>query len=66
MGDEIIKSKLTGRIRGLLKTETPVKPHTKLGDVDPRDKTDHCYKISDKARAIGGAVITAILSLSHQ
>ncbi|MGM0471111.1 MAG: selenium-dependent molybdenum cofactor biosynthesis protein YqeB [Bacillota bacterium] len=66
VGDEVIKSKLTGRIRGLLKTETPVEPETKLGDVDPRDKTDHCYKISDKARAIGGAVVTAILSLGDQ
>ena len=31
------------------------------GDIDPRGKKENCYSISDKARAIGGGVLEAIL-----
>jgi xanthine dehydrogenase accessory factor len=33
----------------------------KIGDVDPRLVTEHCYTISDKARSLGGSVLEAIL-----
>jgi xanthine dehydrogenase accessory factor len=33
----------------------------KIGDIDPRGKADYCYSISDKARAIGGGVLEALL-----
>lgn len=65
IGDEEIKAKIDGVIRGLLKPGQQVKAGTKLGDIDPRGSTNNCYTISDKARAIGGAVITAILSLAN-
>jgi xanthine dehydrogenase accessory factor len=32
-----------------------------VGDVDPRAAREHCFTISDKARAIGGGVLEAIL-----
>ncbi len=33
----------------------------KIGDIDPRCRKEHCFSISDKARAIGGGVLEAIL-----
>jgi xanthine dehydrogenase accessory factor len=38
-----------------------VRQGLKLGDIDPRGSVDYCYTISDKARAIGGSVLEAIL-----
>jgi xanthine dehydrogenase accessory factor len=34
----------------------------KVGDVDPRDDPSACFLVSDKALAIGGAVLEAILT----
>lgn len=51
-----------GVIRGLLRDGAEVRKGMKLGDVDPRGNKDHCYTISDKARAIAGGVLEAILS----
>ena len=34
------------------------------GDIDPRLERGYCYQISDKARAIGGGVLEAILGAS--
>jgi xanthine dehydrogenase accessory factor len=34
----------------------------KIGDVDPRGVVEYCYRISDKALAIGGGVLEAILA----
>jgi len=33
----------------------------KLGDIDPRGKQEHCDTISDKARAIAGAVLEGVM-----
>jgi hypothetical protein len=33
----------------------------KAGDIDPRGEAEYCYLISDKARAIAGGVLEAIL-----
>jgi xanthine dehydrogenase accessory factor len=38
----------------------------KIGDVDPRPIKEFCYTISDKARALGGAVLEAILYLTYR
>ncbi|MBM7623344.1 selenium-dependent molybdenum cofactor biosynthesis protein YqeB [Sporohalobacter salinus] len=64
--NDAIKAELEGMIRGVLKSGIEVKQGTKLGDIDPRNEIDYCYRISDKARAIGGAVLTAILSFDQQ
>ena len=34
----------------------------KVGDVDPRATREHCFTISDKALAIGGGVLEAVLA----
>ncbi len=59
-------AKITGVIRGLLRTNTPVGKGTKLGDIDPRGKTDFCRTASDKAIAIGGGVLEAICGQYNQ
>ena len=36
----------------------------KAGDIDPRGVAAHCFSISDKARAVGGGVLEAVLALT--
>lgn len=61
-----IPAPLSGVIRGLLPSGTPVVCGMKSGDVDPRAVLSNCYTVSDKARAIGGGVLEAILMLSRR
>lgn len=56
-------AQISGVIRGMLPTGTPVHPGMKAGDIDPRGIVENCWTISDKARAIGGGVLEAILML---
>ena len=51
----------TGVPRGILADGTPVFKGMKSGDVDPRAQVENCYTASDKAIAIGGGVLQAIL-----
>lgn len=53
-----------GVVRGLLPEGTPVHKGMKSGDVDPRCKPEYCTTASDKALAVGGGVLEAILHLS--
>ena len=52
---------IDGVLRGLLRSGTKVERGTKLGDIDPRKEISACRLVSDKARAIGGGVLEAIL-----
>ncbi|KAF0107120.1 MAG: hypothetical protein FD146_1961 [Anaerolineaceae bacterium] len=58
----ILHSPLTGVLRGLIHPGLTVTRGTKIGDVDPRDDPRLCQMVSDKALAIGGGVLEAILS----
>jgi len=55
---------LDGVLRGILADGTPVFKGMKAGDIDPRCKVEHCYTASDKAIAVGGGVLEALLALS--
>jgi xanthine dehydrogenase accessory factor len=55
------KAGLDGVLRGLIKPGSYVTPNLKIGDVDPRGDPSYCMTISEKARAIGGTVLEAIL-----
>lgn len=57
---------LTGVLRGILADGTPVHKGMKAGDVDPRGTLANCYTASDKALAVGGGVLEAILHLRRQ
>ncbi len=40
--------------------------HHQIGDIDPRGETADFTSVSDKARAIGGGVLEALMMLMHQ
>jgi xanthine dehydrogenase accessory factor len=63
-GESVI-ARIDGVLRGLLADNRVVTRGMKVGDVDPRDIRDHCFTISDKALAIGGGVLEALLLLRH-
>ena len=52
---------IDGVLRGLLADGTPVYKGMKSGDVDPRCKVEYCYTASDKALAVGGGVLEALM-----
>jgi xanthine dehydrogenase accessory factor len=56
-----IEAQSPGLLRGLLRDGIQVAQGVKAGDIDPRGERGYCYMISDKARAIGGGVLEAIL-----
>lgn len=58
---EPVKAEIDGVIRGLLREGMEVSKGLKLGDIDPRGIREYCFTISDKARAIAGGVLEAIL-----
>jgi len=51
-----------GILRGLVHEGLVVQAGTKIGDVDPRAQREHCFTIGDKARAVGGSALEAILT----
>jgi xanthine dehydrogenase accessory factor len=57
-----VVSPLSGMLRGLIRDGIYVTKGLKIGDVDPRDDRSACFLVSDKALAIGGAVLEAILT----
>lgn len=62
---EPMRCTIDGVLRGLLADGTPVFKGMKSGDVDPRGDRSYCYLVSDKALAIGGGVLEAILHFSE-
>ena len=56
---------IDGVLRGILADGTPVHRGMKSGDVDPRGETAYCDTVSDKALAVGGGVLQAILQFTR-
>lgn len=61
VGNSPVSVQIGGVLRGLLQDGVPVTMGMKTGDVDPRCEVSHCFTVSDKASAIGGGVLEAIL-----
>lgn len=57
-----VKSPFAGVLRGLIYPGLVVTRGLKIGDVDPRSDPCLCNLVSDKALAVGGGVLEAILS----
>lgn len=57
---------IDGLLRGLLFPASIVKKGMKVGDIDPRGSEADCYTISDKARAVAGGVLEALMHLNHR
>jgi xanthine dehydrogenase accessory factor len=60
VADETVRSRLAGRIRGLLPDGDVVAAGQKLGDVDPRADAPGADQISDKAHRVAVGVLTAL------
>lgn len=56
-----ISAPFSGVLRGVVHDGLTVTAGMKVGDLDPRGVRENCFTISDKARAIGGGVLEAIL-----
>ena len=53
-----------GLLRGIIRDGIKVRNGLKIADIDPRkSEYDNCFTISDKARNLGGAVLTAMMYL---
>lgn len=63
-GNTPVFAKIPGILRGLIQDGLMVHAGMKIGDIDPRCREEHCFTISDKARAVAGGVLEAILCLS--
>lgn len=61
-----VPARIPGVLRGLIRNGTPVSAGLKIGDVDPRSNPLFIQTISEKARAIAGAVLEGILRRFNQ
>lgn len=59
---EKITAPFEGVLRGLIRPGVSVQKGMKIGDIDPRGDPAYCYQVSDKALAVGGGVLEALLS----
>ena len=57
-----VAATIDGVLRGLIRPDSLVTAGMKIGDIDPRGNAEHCVTISEKARALGGAALEAILA----
>jgi xanthine dehydrogenase accessory factor len=57
-----VTAAFAGVLRGLVHSSARVTRGLKIGDLDPRARREHCFTISDKALAIGGGVLEAVMA----
>jgi xanthine dehydrogenase accessory factor len=62
VGGQPVVAPFSGVLRGLIHPGIIVQQGIKIGDIDPRGETRLCTLVSEKALAVGGGVIEAILS----
>jgi xanthine dehydrogenase accessory factor len=62
VGKTLVFASIDGILRGLIR-EIDVTANEKIADIDPRGNKEYCYTITEKARAIGGGVLEALLHL---
>lgn len=62
VGDVPVVATIDGIVRGMIREGFMAYTGLKIADIDPREEElENCFLISDKARAIGGAVLEAIM-----
>ena len=59
---QAVRAPFDGVLRGLIQDGIMAEAGEKIGDVDPRSDARLCWMVSDKALAVGGGVVEAILS----
>jgi xanthine dehydrogenase accessory factor len=62
VGPQEVRAPFDGVLRGLVHPAVAVSSGFKIGDLDPRGVTRHCFTISDKSLAVAGGVMEAILA----
>jgi xanthine dehydrogenase accessory factor len=62
VGTVEVAAQIDGILRGLIRPGSIVSKGLKIGDIDPRGEAGYCDTISEKARALGGSVLEAILA----
>ena len=63
VGGAELRAQIPGVLRGLIHPSVDVTAGLKIGDIDPRNETSHCFTITDKALAIAGGILDGITSL---
>lgn len=63
---EPVTAPFSGVVRGTIAPGTAVTQGLKIGDVDARSDVQACFTISDKALAMGGAALEAILTFLNR
>lgn len=63
VGEQPVHATISGMIRGMLNKEIEIPADFKIGDIDPRGAKADYTTVSDKARAVSGGVLEAILHL---
>ncbi len=58
--DTPVTASIDGMLRGLIR-DIDVGSGEKVGDIDPRGRKEYCFTITDKARALGGGVLEAVM-----
>lgn len=66
VGGEKLKAKISGVLRGMIRDGFDVYKNMKVGDIDPRMDTSYIETISDKARAVGGGTLEAVMLLMNE
>jgi len=61
VGGKEILAQFHGVLRGLIHPSVELTPGMKIGDLDPRNDPSYCRRVSDKALAVGGGVLEALL-----
>jgi xanthine dehydrogenase accessory factor len=59
-----VRAEIDGVLRGILPSGITVHSGMKVGDIDPRCAVSHCFTVSDKALAVAGGALEALLRFS--
>jgi len=59
---EKVTAPLSGVLRGLIRPGVAVPKGMKIGDIDQSDNPEYCSLVSDKAMAVAGGVLEAVMS----
>lgn len=62
IGEKAVEASIGGVVRGLIVEGFPAEPGLKVADIDPRAEPAATREISDKALAVGGGVVEAVLT----
>ena len=62
VAEAVVNAPFDGVLRGAIGPGVEVRAGLKIGDVDPRSDPAACHRISDKALAVGGGVLEAVLA----